>query len=823
MAVPSLPHDGMPPQTEGFLSRTLSSSPCIRWIIPARIRSPSRNDLAFVGETSVHLREFISTGEPHLAEAICKLDIRDTILAANVISSKVETVPTLEQTLHQTVEDEKFTVNGRAVSEDEPPQVLVLSTASSELVFLYVHQSYEGPPRFVYAKRSLLAGLDLEQQLGIHLAKDQESRALAVAPSSGHFTICALRPIDEIKSEINSWRPNSEGFRPWSEQRFVQVDGAILRMDFLHSPKDEPEKVILVLLVAKQGRTYLLLYRWDTRLSLKRMRPMRSSGQELPREDGVPLMLIPCTATASFLLVTETEFVLYNRVMHSEAKRTAYEFQDPGAFKGQRRVKLWTQWSRPRRHSGYREKSDEIILVREDGYMATYEINVQLDVKVTFASSPGNLGFSIDTAFCFLAAPLHISGGDILVAGGSVADGGVYHLLPTQVPRRIQIITNGAPFTDLLMLSPVASAGGSTYTQHRSKLFSCCGGSDGHGSLADIELGLQAESGWTLEHPDVSSILRVWTLEAKERETLLLLANHGNVTSLVTLRLETTELEYADGATFPGIDLDLPTLASATITNDILVQITTASLNVISLGGHFAAKCHSFEETEVICADILPSSCLGAVVHAQDGGFALSMCNIRTMDRSTADIVPASLAHVLSNRPTSISTTTFAGKTAVLVSTARGGLEMLLLSDDGTFRSALSLNLGDLDSGLSETSASSCCVLTKPDSRTSLVICGLKSGHLICLELHEVDRQGQAIIASKLVHMTQLALTTITVIPDEYSRQGDTYATAFIVYESSLERLSMQPNEAGAEFDRCRVLVRNQDKVSELMLLSGEY
>lgn len=822
MAVVSLPHHAMPPQAEGLLSRTLSSSPCTRWIIPARIRSPSKNDLAFVGETSVHLREFISKGEPHLAEATCKLDLRVTILAADVISSKIESVPSLEQTLQQTVEDEKFTVNGRPVSEHEPPQVLVLSTAACELIFLYVHQEYDGSNRFVYAKRSLLAGVDLEQQLGIHLVRDPESRALAVAPNSGHFTICALRPFDEIKTEINKWRPDRlERFKPWHEQHFVQVDGAILRMNFLHSPKDEPEKVILVLLVAKHGRTYLLLYRWDSRLPLKRMKPMRSSGQELPREDGVPLMLIPCTASASFLLVTETEFVLYNRVMHSEAKRTAYEFQDPGAFKGQRRVKLWTQWSRPKRHSGYREKSDEIILVREDGYMATYEINVQSDVKVTFASSPGNLGFSIDTAFCFLAAPLRISGGDILVAGGSMADGGVYHLLPTQVPRRIQVVTNGAPFNDLLWLSRDASTGAKIYTPHKSKLFTCCGGSDGHGSLADIELGLEAESGWTMDHPDVSSILRVWTLEAKERETLLLLANHGNATSLLTLRLQTMDLEYADEETFPGIDLDMPTLASTTIANDILVQITTASLNVISLGGHFAAERRSFGNAEVVCASILPSRCIVAVVHAQGSGFALSMYNIITTDRSMATITPTSAAHALDHRPTSMSAMIFAGMPAAFVTTPHGGLELLTLSSQGTIISELTTALKSLHPALAKTSATSCCVLANPDSHSSLVLCGLKSGHFICVELRDMLK-GESVKALRLVQMAQLASTTVDVTVDEFSRQGDTYTTAFIVYESTMERLSLYSNNAGSDFDRVRVLVRNRDKVSDCSLMRGE-
>lgn len=814
MELCSTPRDAMPPRVEGILSKTLSSSPCVRWILPARIRSPLKNDLAFVGDTSVQLRGFISKGDPHLAEATCKLDLDVTILAATVISSEIETVPTLDQTIHQTVEDEKFTINGRPVSADEPPQVLVLSTSSCELFFLYVQEAHDGSLRFVYAKRPLLSGTDLGQQLGIHLARDPESRALAVAPGNGHFTICALRPFDQIRTEITKWRPNRmEPFKPWVEQRFVQIDGTVVRMDFLHSPKDEPEKVILVLLVAKHGRTFLLLYRWDSRLPLLKMRPMRSSGLELPREDGVPLMLIPCTATASFLLVTETEFVLYNRVMHSAAKRTAYEFQDPGGFQGSRRIKLWTQWGRPRRHSGYRKKSDEIILVREDGYMATYEINVQMDVKVTFASSPGNLGFSIDTAFSFLAAPLHIGGGDILVAGGSMAGGGVYHLPPTHGPRRIQAISNGAPFSDVILLPPNASERRGPVQQVPS-MYSCCGGTEGRGSLAEIKIGLEAETGWTLDHPDVGSILRIWTLEAEEINMLLFVGSHGGHTSLVTLKLEKTELEYTDGAMFPGIDLLSPTLASATIVNDIMVQVTTTGLNVISLAGHFDAKTRSFGETDLICADIIPFSCMAAVAYKSRDSFLLSVLDIRTTSRHAAEISQTDLTYALSHRPTSISATTFLDHTAVIVTTADGEFELLLLSEEGRLTPTLSLNFADLDASLSATSVTSCCFLTITGSRTGLVLCGLKSGHLLCLEVRATKRNGNGHhVACRIVSNVHLALTAVTVTVDEYSRRGDTYDKAFIAFENFLETLSLRPNEAGAEFDRCRVLVRNREKV----------
>ncbi|ETN36575.1 uncharacterized protein HMPREF1541_08853 [Cyphellophora europaea CBS 101466] len=815
MDVPPPPFEMKSPQMEGILKHTLSTSPCVRWILPARIRCPSKEDLVFIGQTSVQLREFVSKGDPHLAEAICKLDLNDSILSATVISSKIETVSTIEQTLRQTVEDEQFTVDGRAIRDDEPPQILVLSTTRCELVFVYAHQAYDGAVRFIYAKRPLLTGTGLGDQLGSHLAKDPESRAIAIAPSSGHFIICALRPLDQIRNEVANWTPaNAASFTPWLQQRFIQVDGAIVRMEFLHSPKDEPSRVILVLLVAKQGRSYILLYRWDSTQPLHRMRPMRSSGQLLPKRDGIPLMLIPCTASASFLLVTETEFVLYNRVTHSEAKRTAYEFQDPGAFNGHRRTKLWTQWGRPRRTYGYRKKSDEVVLVREDGYMATYEINVQSDVKVTFASSPGNLGFSMDTAFCFLAAPLHINGGDIIIAGGSMAEGGVYHLAATQRPRRIQTLVNGAPFNDLLLLPAANSSSSHALARPRPRIYSCCGNYEGQGSLAEIQYGLEAETGWTMEHPDVTSILRIWALEIEAMHTLLLLSSHPTHTSLITLGLDTAELEYVDDNALPGVELDASTLAAATIENGALIQITTENLNVISLGGHFRPKRQNVGAATPVCAAILASCAVAAVAHPSNDGYALSMCKIETSDNQSAEISELGDPYTLQGRPVSVAIADFAGAIAVLVTTDQGDLQMLLLNSRGDLVPMVALRLADLDLTLEGSSAGSCCLLSKPGSRVGLVLCGLKNGFLVCLEVLADDKDRQGRITWTLVSLSRLGLTTVTVTADEYSRQGGIYDTALIAYDSTLERLSIRANEAGAELDWYRVFIRNRDDPS---------
>lgn len=164
---PSLPH-----QYTGILSRTFSSSSTIRWILPARIRSTIKNDIVFVGETFVQLREFLDSGQ--LADATAKLDFGTQILAAQVISAKLEVVPIIDLILKRERDQEQYSLDGEPIEESHPPQLLVLSTSSNELIYVYARENSSGDARFVFAKKSLLRGVNLPLRQCRHMAVDHE-------------------------------------------------------------------------------------------------------------------------------------------------------------------------------------------------------------------------------------------------------------------------------------------------------------------------------------------------------------------------------------------------------------------------------------------------------------------------------------------------------------------------------------------------------------------------------------------------------------------------------------------------------------------------
>ena len=447
-------------------------------------------------------------------------------------------------------------------------------------------------------------------------------------------------------------------------------------MEFLHSPPEEEEKVILALLVANKGDIFLLLYRWDTRTPLHRFKPMRCSGQRLAHEDGFPLMLIPCVSSLSFLLVTESGLIIYDQVTASQANTTRYSFKasDIAKSSGTAKTKQWTQWARPKRHLQHREQHDDIFLVREDGVIETCLIDfTDRKVKVTTSVTPGRLGICVDRAFCLLAGPAHTGGGDIIVAGGDMTDGGLFQARARQPMERIQTLPNGGPFQDLVLVNSSSKrTSRAAQTLGATEIFACCGQSEEHGSLAQIQYGLEAQIGWTVEHPDVASIERLWTLEVKSQESLLILSSHHSHTSMFALGLHEMDMEFADQQTYPGMDLDHVTLAAAMLGEGLLVQVTHSSVNLIPLVDRSTNSKFDIHQLQPLCADILVDLDLIAIAHRSSEVYGLSVCRVNQPPRTGNEGFGLEQVTQLQTRPISVQSAKLGGTAVILIGTEQG-------------------------------------------------------------------------------------------------------------------------------------------------------
>ncbi|RMZ89326.1 hypothetical protein DV736_g3444, partial [Chaetothyriales sp. CBS 134916] len=790
----------LPARSEvGFLSRTVSSSSTTKWILPARLRSTARNDIVFVGDNSIQLREFVTTSEAHLVDVTTKFAFRSLILAAGVISAptEVEKVDVLEQIVNQTVEKEHYVIGGKPLPDDYPAQILVLALAACELAFVYVQQEPSGACTFRWARRPILAGCDLPDKFCKTLAIDPGSRALAFAPSMGYVGIASLNRFECIKSAIDGWQPSRpQSFLPWIEQHFIQVDGHVIKMDFLKSADEDPGNVILLLLVVNAGTTSLLLYCWETRMPLHRIKSMGCSGQILAPEDCLPLMLIPCGGMASFFLVTENELVLYGQVTASKVHRTPYPLPTETTKERNRRPRplLWSQWAKPSRYQDYKKTNEDIMLVREDGLLQYFMIQHKPKTRARSSTAAGHLKFDVNTAVCMIPVPRDIGGGDILIVGGSMCTGGVFHLPPREAPVLIQSLPNWAPFNDLLLLKSTTL---SSSLQSERRLIVCSGNKDGQGSIAEIHHGLEAQVGWRMEHSDSASIERIWTIEDEMRGTLLILFSHSLHTSLVLYNLDSTEFEYADAETYPGLDLNSPTLSAARLGDDVFVQITSTSITIFSFSDHFEPVKRNFRSPGLLCAEIVVS--LGTVICAYPTlyGYTFGTIDLR---KNTLDDNIFTTALELDSQPISIHPAIFGGSHLVFVGSKQGNLTAYAMGEDLNLTSLLELDLSKIVDTAEDIRVSSMCFLAYPSNPIGLLLCGLRSGYLVSIELRarkeslSVTHLG---VKDRQVH--RLGSTTIILSPDGSPTETSAPTAAFAICQSLVRRISLKNNAAGAD------------------------
>ncbi len=222
------------PPSFGLLTQTLIESPVIKWIIPARIRHSSKNDVVFVRDRAIQIKEIRKEGTKgecsYLEDVAVKNDFDSTIRAARIFGlartiAPSEPRPTgidaiIKQEVTEPPESEV------KLHPELPPQLIALTLESMKLVFLCAfHEDQE--VRFLSSYRHLPASKSHSEQLGEHLAIDPNSRAMAVAANEGSFYFYALKPWEDLKKDVESANAFRSGrFDP---VRGVRVVPCILR------------------------------------------------------------------------------------------------------------------------------------------------------------------------------------------------------------------------------------------------------------------------------------------------------------------------------------------------------------------------------------------------------------------------------------------------------------------------------------------------------------------------------------------------------------------------------------------------------------------
>jgi hypothetical protein len=148
-----------PTRLQGLLTQPLIPSPVINWILPARLRDKDHNDVAFIGERRIQIKEALPSG--HLQDVVEKSDFDGSLIGAKVINVSTE-LPWESQAQSESALP--------YYNDNLPPQLLFLATDSNELLFMYCSELGDGP--FVSYNRPLPRDVNIADKYGKHIAVD---------------------------------------------------------------------------------------------------------------------------------------------------------------------------------------------------------------------------------------------------------------------------------------------------------------------------------------------------------------------------------------------------------------------------------------------------------------------------------------------------------------------------------------------------------------------------------------------------------------------------------------------------------------------------
>lgn len=524
----------------GILTQTVVASPLVNLILIANLRNSISYDLAFIGDDFVQIRELHSDG--YLYDLIYEQRFGSRIRNAQVIGSLKEYKDDLEFD-----DSGKSDVDGsfsNSIDESKtprlrqlPPQSLILHLCNGDIQFMTIQTDHEGKLSILSNRHRFLRPMQ-KLQAGIYLAVDPSSNYMAIGCSEGAFTICVLNSREILKKQ----------FRLSSKLQFIAselrifIDGAIVKMDFLHSEVEDSGYVVLLVLTACKGQTRMFFYRWKIGSDLSEIRPHSRWGNTVQNQHKLPLLLIPLRLRTSFILVFENRLSVYQDMLEGSPSISDLEMtiHPPlSCFHG-RGTPLWSAWARPPRSPRHVVLRDDIFLIREDGLVAYIEVDAEIEGLIASDNKVGELGGNCGPAVACLGFDGldRTKSGDMIITGGASCAGGTYLLRAREAIQLHEPIQNWTPAQDFVIVNShedsKLSDPESKYDRVATKfsrpdrIFSCIGKGNSS-AIAEFRFGLEAKIGLITEYD--TAINQSWVLhnlgssgDDISNETLFLLA-----------------------------------------------------------------------------------------------------------------------------------------------------------------------------------------------------------------------------------------------------------------------------------------------------------
>lgn len=394
--------------------------------------------------------------------------------------------------------------------------------------------------------------------------------------------------------------------------------------------------MILLVISAKKQKTKLHIYVWNSSTNLRQAREL-GSGQRVPDDEQLPLLLIPLTMSTAFMLVFQEHITVYTGILtgpatpHRTRLRHWEEPEQPGSS---RDLPIFTQWARAMRRDDRVSVQDNIYLCREDGVIRFLEISDSIRCMIESDHNAGHLNVNIDTAFASLDLGARCN--DLLVAGGDLSSGGLWFFEPRQGARLTSTIPNWTPMIDIAVTkvhqqSPSASAFPTAAgVQNRMRVFASIGRGETHGEITEIRYGIEGAIVGEIESVG-NAVTGIWALHDSSGKSVHILVSSPTDTTPLLINSDSGALPDAD----PQIDInsDAKTIAAGLTTDGCIVQVTPSAIVVASPLHRRHRLAVSMEREAVTSGSILTSDTYGCVLlitKQTEAGNYLQCTRVRT-------------------------------------------------------------------------------------------------------------------------------------------------------------------------------------------------
>lgn len=498
-------------------------------------------------------------------------------------------------------------------------------------------------------------------------------------------------------------------------------------MEFLYPTSQDGDRIILLLLIARGQTTQAAVYDWDANETLRHSTP-RTTKRVLPSEHRLPSVVVPSTKSCSFMLVTSTSLIMYKNKLDPHIQPIQYPLCIPNH--GQQRSPLCTQWARPLRNSLHNRWHDDIYLCREDG--AIFYVEIGNEGEIDGQIHLGQLDCDVDTAFDVI--DIGQDGADLLVAAGSMGDGGLFIQQARDQPKCVQKFMNWSPITDSALVSSTVQSP-LTADAGYDRLFACHASTIGQGSLVELRRGIEAQIGLVVPLDELSSTRDIWAMTDNSNGGVYILTSDPISSLLFYLPSDFEEEISALDESDAGLDFSAQTLAAGCTPSGIVIQVTEKAIHLGTINQSLSNNRFDYGPDQGVTAAAVggSSSLVITAVRSQQEMHLHLTTVASSSDRNQPQLCDVGSPVTINEDPICALIESFGAAQLVFIGTGNGNILTYRADQEGlSFQSstAVGIDMGDDISKVIESLATA-DTMARGTLIKSTLFCGLRSGILV--------------------------------------------------------------------------------------------